>query len=194
MTGINPGLIGSVALLMFFAELPDKTSLAALYLGRKLPRYKVLIGAWAALVLQVVISVLIGATVYRLAGPAARIISVVVMAAAALVLIYRAIKDDEDDDSQSRKLRSANPIVITFVVIFLAELGDITEFLTAGLTASSKAPLSIGIGASIGMMAASGTSIAASRLSEKIPDRVANGAGGAILLVLAALVLAGFHV
>jgi putative Ca2+/H+ antiporter (TMEM165/GDT1 family) len=58
----------------------------------------------------------------------------------------------------------------TFGVIFLAELGDKTQLAAISLSASSRKPLSIFIGASLALMAVSAIGVAVGAgLSEVLP-------------------------
>jgi putative Ca2+/H+ antiporter (TMEM165/GDT1 family) len=62
--------------------------------------------------------------------------------------IREARKAEEEESLVEREAKSGLRVVTTaFVVIFLAEWGDLTQILTANLAAHYHSPLSVGIGA-----------------------------------------------
>ncbi|NNN13134.1 MAG: TMEM165/GDT1 family protein [Acidimicrobiaceae bacterium] len=179
---------------IFLAELPDKTSIAALYLARKLPRKQVLLGAWAALILQAIISVLVGTTLYLLLHNLARYIAVSVMMITAIFMLVKVFRPEGDSDSKRKPSKILNPFLISFLAIFLAEIGDITEFATAGFAASTHRPLSVVIGSSLGLVAASGISVSSSLFLEKIPEKVFWLVGSLLMATFATLTAFGFAI
>ena len=68
--------------------------------------------------------------------------------------IREARKADEEEALVEREAKSGRRVVTTaFVVIFLAEWGDLTQILTANLAAHYHSPLSVGIGAVLALWA-----------------------------------------
>jgi putative Ca2+/H+ antiporter (TMEM165/GDT1 family) len=64
------------------------------------------------------------------------------------------------------------PVITAFAVIFVAEWGDLTQILTAGLTAQYHSPLSVGVGALLALWAAAAIAVTGGRhLSRLISDR-----------------------
>ncbi len=185
-------VIASVALAIFLAELPDKTSIAALYLARKLPRRQVLLGAWAALILQAIISVLIGTTLYLLLHNLAKYFAAGVMLITAIFMLLKAFRPEGVSESKKGPSKILNPFLISFLAIFLAEIGDVTEFATAGFAASTHRPLSVVIGASLGLVAASGISVSSSLFLEKIPEKIFWLVSGLLMATFAVLTAFGF--
>jgi putative Ca2+/H+ antiporter (TMEM165/GDT1 family) len=76
-------------------------------------------------------------------------------------------------------------IVSTFGVIFLAELGDKTQIAAISLSASSRRPLSILIGASLALTAVSAIGVAVGAgLSEVLPMPVIRKLAAAAFVVI----------
>ena len=62
--------------------------------------------------------------------------------------LREAAKERKDEELVEREVASHRRIAVTaFVVIFLAEWGDLTQILTANLAAHYHDPLSVGVGA-----------------------------------------------
>ena len=61
-----------------------------------------------------------------------------------------------EDDAAEEEASGHGVVVTAFVVIFIAEWGDLTQILTANLAAHYNAPLSVGIGATLALWAVAG--------------------------------------
>jgi Ca2+/H+ antiporter, TMEM165/GDT1 family len=75
-----------------------------------------------------------------------------------------AVAEDGDDDHSDRGRDGARsgfwPVVGTaFAVVFLAEFGDLTQFLTISLSARFHDPVAVGIGATLGLWVAAGLAV-----------------------------------
>jgi putative Ca2+/H+ antiporter (TMEM165/GDT1 family) len=142
--------------IIFIAELPDKTALASLVLATKYKAHKVIIGAWLAMLAQTVIAVTAGGLLAFLPATPVRIVAGIGF----LVFSYFAFtrkeeeilaKEEEEVQKIAKKERSA--WLASFFVVFAAEWGDLSQLATAGLAAHTEAPLSVGIGATLGLWA-----------------------------------------
>ena len=150
-------VIGTVFGLIFVAELPDKTAVASLVLAAKYPARWVFSGVAAAFAVHVVIAVAAGALIGLLPHrPLEAIVGVLFLVGA--VLLWREGNEDEDEEGQDRGLIPDDAgfvriAVTSFTVIFVAEFGDLTQILCANLAARYHSPLSVGIGALLGLWA-----------------------------------------
>ena len=133
--------------LVLPAELPDKTALASLMLGSKYRPSYVFSGVAAAFAVHVLLALIAGSLLTLLPHRALSIIVAVLFGLGAVVLI-RGRKDadeaiKEDKETPPTFLRVA---VTSFLVIFIAEFGDLTQILIVNLAAKYHDPLAVGLG------------------------------------------------
>jgi len=170
------------------AELPDKTVLACLILSSRYRPGYVFAGAAAAFAAQVVLAVAAGGAISLLPH---RIVESLAAAAflAGAVLLWRHKEEKEDEEDAGRDgVRDGFwPVAATsFAVVFLAEFGDLTQFLTASLAARYHDPLGVGIGALLALWVAAGAAILVGwRLLQLIPVRWLTRVAAVIMLALA---------
>lgn len=141
--------------VIFIAELPDKTALAALVLSTRYRARDVIAGAWAAFLVQTIVGVAAGSVLTLLPAQPIRIASGLGFLVFA-VLAFRRKEEDEQDEAQavSARTKPNRPAwLISFLVIFAAEWGDLTQLATAALVARTGNPLGVGIGAVLALWA-----------------------------------------
>jgi Ca2+/H+ antiporter, TMEM165/GDT1 family len=170
------------------AELPDKTVLACLILSSRYRPGFVFAGAAAAFAAQVALCVAAGGAISLLPH---RIVESLAAAAflAGAVLLWRqkGEKHDEEDAGRDGVRDGFWPVAATsFAVVFLAEFGDLTQFMTVSLAARYHDPLAVGIGATLALWVAAGAAIVVGwRLLHLIPVRWLTTVAALIMLVLA---------
>ena len=172
------------------AELPDKTILACLILSSRYRPGFVFAGAASAFLVQVTIAVAAGGALSLLPH---RIIEACAAGAFLIgaVLLWRQKEDEEEDNENSGRdgVRSTFwPVFGTsFAVVFLAEFGDLTQFMTVSLAARFHDPIAVGAGATLALWTAAAiAALAGWRLLKLIPMRwLTRGAAG-IMVILAA--------
>ena len=151
-----PGLLiaGIVFGTVLVAELPDNSGLASLVLGTRYRAGGVIAGAFAAFAVHVVLAVTCGSLLSLLPHRIVQIAVAVVFLVGA-VLLLRA--DDDDDDDEIRLKADATGFwavaATSFVVILLAELGDLSDIVIANLAARYHDPVAVGIGSVLGLWA-----------------------------------------
>jgi putative Ca2+/H+ antiporter (TMEM165/GDT1 family) len=141
--------------IIFLGELPDKTMFASLVMSTRGRPFFVWLGAAAAFVVHVVIAVTIGAVLFHLLPHQVldAVVAGMFLVGAALAL-REAVKERDEEELVERELASHRRIAVTaFLVIFLAEWGDLTQILTANLAAHYHDPLSVGLGAVLALWA-----------------------------------------
>jgi len=147
---MDPQLVASAFAIVFVAELPDKTALASLMLATRLPPRQVVLGAWLAFLVQTIVAVLAGSVLQLFPVQPVRIaagLGFLVFAGLALRRDLEGELGEEQRDVQFGRGRRSPPWVASFLVVFAAEWGDLTQLATAGLVAQTAKPLEIGVGA-----------------------------------------------
>ena len=172
------------------AELPDKTILATLILSSRYRPGYVFSGA-AAFLVQVTIGVAAGGAISLLPHRPVAAAAAAVFAIGA-VLLWRHKQEgnpDADEEGGQDGVRAGFwPVFGTsFAVVFLAEFGDLTQFMTVSLAARFHDPIAVGAGATLALWTAAAiAALAGWRLLKLIPMRwLTRGAAG-IMVILAA--------
>jgi Ca2+/H+ antiporter, TMEM165/GDT1 family len=150
-------VIATVFGLIFVGELPDKTAVAGLVLGTRFPWRWVFAGIAAAFLTHVIIAVAAGSLLTLLPRRPVEVVVAVLFLIGA-VLIWREGRDDTQDEQApgAAVLETAGfwrVASLAYGVIFVAEWGDLTQILTANLAAKYHDPLSVGVGAVLGLWA-----------------------------------------
>jgi putative Ca2+/H+ antiporter (TMEM165/GDT1 family) len=147
--------------IIFIGELPDKTMFASLVMSTRGRPLQVWLGAAAAFTVHVAIAVTIGVALFHLLPHRALEIIVAVMFAVGGVLALReAIKARQEEELVEKEAGSHRQVAVTaFLVIFLAEWGDLTQILTANLAAHYHDPLSVAVGAVLALWAVAGLAV-----------------------------------
>ncbi len=163
--------------VVFVAELPDKTALAALVLASRNAALPVLLGSAAALAVQSAIAVAAGQLVSLLPSHVVHLVSGGVFVISAVVMWFRKPDEEKAREEEDRKgfWRTA---WLVFVVVFLAEWGDLTQIATAALAARYAAPLAVFVGATAALWSVSALAVvvgnrAGKLLSPRVTQRVA---------------------
>lgn len=148
--------------IIFVGELPDKTMFASLLMATRGRPAQVWLGAAAAFVVHVAIAVTAGAALFSLLPhPIVDALSAAAFLAGA-VLAWRASRSGEDETRW--QLPSARGAVMSaFLLIFVAEWGDLTQILTADLAARYGAPFSVGAGAVAALWAVAALAVVGGR-------------------------------
>jgi len=158
---VHIAIIAAVFPVIFVGELPDKTMFASLVLSTRGKPLAVWLGAAAAFLLHVVIATTIGVALFHLVPH--RVLEGVVafmFVVGALLALVEARKEKEEEALVEKEVLSGRRVVTTaFVVIFLAEWGDLTQILTANLAAHYHSPLSVGVGAIAALWAVAGLAV-----------------------------------
>jgi putative Ca2+/H+ antiporter (TMEM165/GDT1 family) len=188
---VDLAVIATVFGLIFLAELPDKTALAGLVLGTRYRPLPVFAGAAAAFAVHVTLAVALGSLLTLLPH---RILQAVVGALFLLgaVLLLRGRHEEEEDESlaiaEGKAPTFPRVAGTSFLVILVAEFGDLTQIVTANLAAKYHDPLSVGLGAVLGLWAVAALAIAGGRgLLKIVPITVITRVAAAIMAVLAAV-------
>ncbi len=156
---MNPTIALICFPVIFVGELPDKTMFASLLLAtRGRPRH-VWMGAAAAFLIHVVIAITVGVALFAVMPK--RAIDVVVAAMFAVGAAYAWKESVRGEEPRVVRPRARGSAILTaFIIIFLAEWGDLTQILTANLAARYHAPLSVAVGAVLALWAVAALAVA----------------------------------
>lgn len=175
--------------LVFPAELPDKTALASLMLGSRYRPIYVYVGVAAAFAVHVLLAIVVGSLLTLLPHRVLTVIVAVLFGLGAVLLVRGRHEADKvakaEQDTPPTFVRVATT---SFVVILLAEFGDLTQILILNLAARYHAPIAVGAGALLGLLAVAALAIAGGRgLLRFVPVRTITLIGAAAMAVLAVL-------
>ena len=132
--------------VIFVGELPDKTMFASLVMATRGRPFQVWAGAALAFSAHVAIAVTVGATLFTLLPQ--RAVDALVAAAFVAGSAYAWVASRSGGKEAIARRPSARSVVATaFMVVFVAEWGDLTQVLTVNLAARYGAPLSVAVGA-----------------------------------------------
>ena len=186
-------VVATVFVVIFPAELPDKTALASLVLGsRYRPRW-VFAGVAAAFAVHAALAVAAGSLVALLPHrPVEAVVAALFVVGAVLLLRGRhEASDDEHVELNGKEPGFWRVAWTSFGVILVAEFGDLTQIATATLAARFHDPLSVGIGAVLALWAVAALAIVGGRgLLKVIPLTWITRIAAVIMLVIAGLSLA----
>ncbi len=148
-------IVATVFPVIFFGELPDKTMFASLVMSTRGRPFAVWLGAAGAFVVHATIAVTVGVTLFHVLPRRVLDAIVAVMFLVGAFLAMREAQRARAEESLVREEAASGRRVVTsaFIVIFLAEWGDITQLLTANLAAHYHSPLSVGVGAILALWA-----------------------------------------
>jgi Ca2+/H+ antiporter, TMEM165/GDT1 family len=135
-------------LAVLLAEMGDKTQLVTLTLSTRFPPRQVLAGALGALAAITGLAVVLGDYLANLFPERLTLIGSGLFFLAAGVWAYLRKESDDDEVRAPKKGVAAQ----TFIMVFLAELGDKTQLAAIALTAAYGAPLPVFLGSMAGQL------------------------------------------
>ena len=182
--------------LIFVVELPDKTFIATLVLATRFRPLLVWIGVTAAFLVQTVVAVLLGGLLARLPRTPVEVFATIMFLIGGFLLLRGAADADKEEletvEEFSHKgaatAHGLKVIATSFMVLFLAEWGDLSQLLTASLVIKYDDPVSVGVGAFAALAAVSGLGAVFGRiLLTRMRLSTIRRVGGGVCLLLAAV-------
>ncbi|MFE1930074.1 TMEM165/GDT1 family protein [Streptomyces sp. NPDC059474] len=170
--------------VVFLAELPDKTALAGLMLGTRYRASYVFVGVAAAFALHVGLAIAAGSVLTLLPHRLLQaIVGVLFLGGAAMLLLK---KDDGEEEVRKPADQSFWKVSgAGFMLILVAEFGDLTQIMTANLAARYDDPMSVGVGAVLALWAVAGLGIVGGRtLMRYVPLRLITKVAALVMLAL----------
>jgi putative Ca2+/H+ antiporter (TMEM165/GDT1 family) len=189
---VDPVVIGLTFLAIFVVELPDKTFLATLVLATKYRPILVWIGVGLAFLVQTTVAVLLGHAVSFLPEEVVQAAAGLMFLVGAVILIREGRSHQEaaanDEEIETKPVHGWRAILASFLVLFAAEWGDLSQLLTISLVAKYEEPVAVFIGALAALLLVSGLAVVAGRqLQRFVKLHVLHYIGAGVCLVLAAI-------
>ena len=157
---------------IFVVELPDKTFIATLVMSTKMRPLFVWIGVGLAFLVQTAIAVGLGKAASFLPEQLIHTVAALMFLIGAVILFREARSADDDEAEQEEEYAArADPaahgfrvVATSFLVLFAAEWGDLSQLLTISLVAKYDDPVSVFLGAWGALLAVSGLAVIVGRL------------------------------
>ena len=128
-------LVGLSTILVTAAEIGDKTQLLALCLAARFRKpLPIFLAIFASTVANHALAGLLGASVASFIDPA--VLKWVLVASFLAMAAWMLVPDKIDDDDDQLKYGNFGVFGTTFILFFLAEMGDKTQLATVALGAS----------------------------------------------------------
>lgn len=190
------GLMAMVFGAIFIVELPDKTFIAALVLSTRYRPLAVWVGVGLAFLVQTLIAVAAGGLLSLLPKTPVHVVALLIFLAGAFLLFKSAPGADAAEQEQEEEFQARTTVARTgwgavatsFLVLFAAEWGDLSQLLTASMVAKYGHPVSVFIGAWAALLVVSGLAVIAGQtLLRHLKLSVVHYIGGSVCLLLAAL-------
>ena len=174
--------------VIFLAELPDKTALASLMLGTRYRGSYVFAGVAAAFAVHVALAVAAGSLLTLLPHRWLQaIVGALFLVGAGMLLFHKDDGEEEHEPGREPSAPSFRKVAGTsFLVVLVAEFGDLTQIMTANLAARYHDPLAVGLGAVLGLWAVGALAIVGGKtLLKHVPMVWISRIAAALMLVLA---------
>lgn len=200
LDAIDLAVVVTTFALIFPAELPDKTFVATLVLATRFRHLWVWIGVATAFFVQIVIAVAAGGLLALLPERLVLAVTFTLFVVGAVVMIRgglasRAQEAAEAADEEAAVAERAGStadasrrrvFVTSFVILFTAEWGDLSQLLTAGLAARTDSPVSVFLGSWTALLVVSGIAVLVGRwLQARVSIGRIRLISGALLSLLA---------
>jgi putative Ca2+/H+ antiporter (TMEM165/GDT1 family) len=183
---------------IFVVELPDKTFIATLVLSTRYRPALVWLGVGLAFLLQMLIAVTAGQLATLLPDTLVRGAAAAIFVLGAVLLFRSAPGAQADEAETEAEYRARTPpgrtgikaVGASFLVLFAAEWGDLSQLLTVSLVVKYADPWSVFAGAWTALLAVSGLAVLAGRLLLRhMRLSLLHYVGGSVCLLLAGVTL-----
>jgi Ca2+/H+ antiporter, TMEM165/GDT1 family len=156
---------------IFVVELPDKTFIATLVLATRYRPWAVWVGVGLAFLVQTLIACTVGQVVTFLPHRVVEVVAAVIFLAGGILLLREAPGADAEEAQTEEEYaaKATSPktglaaVGASFLVLFAAEWGDLSQLLTISLVGKYHDALSVFIGAWSALLVVSGLAVVAGR-------------------------------
>ncbi len=179
---------------IFVVELPDKTFIAALVLSTRYKPLAVWLGVGLAFGVQTLVAVTAGKLATLLPDTLIKTVAMAIFLLGAVILFRSAPGAEEEEKATEEEYAAASndpksfvgAAVTSFLVLFAAEWGDLSQLLTISLVTRYDDHVSVFLGAWLALLTVSGLAILAGRvLLRYLKLSLLHYIGAGVCLVLA---------
>ena len=197
---MDPVVVALTFGAIFVVELPDKTFIATLVLSTKFRALLVWIGVGLAFAVQTGVAVVLGKAVGLLPDDVVHVGTALMFLVGAVILFRTAASADEDEAESETEYAAKvstgsttaglKAVGTSFLVLFAAEWGDLSQLLTLSLVAKYDDPVSVFLGAWGALLTVSGLAVIVGRvLLNHVRLSVLHYVGAGVCVLMAALTL-----
>lgn len=181
---------------IFVVELPDKTFIATLVLATRYRPLAVWVGVGLAFMLQTLVAVTFGGVIAQLPSRPVTAVAAALFLVGGVVILRGAGRADEEEAETEQEFAckgattatGLRAVTTSFLILFVAEWGDLSQLLTAGLVVRGGHPVSVFVGAWAGLLLVSGVGAVAGRwLLGRVRLSTIRRVGGSVCLLLAVI-------
>lgn len=177
--------------IVALAEMGDKTQLLALLLAARFRKpVPILVAILLATLINHGLSAVLGQWVTTVIGP--EVLLWIVSIGFIAMAVWMLIPDELGDENASiNKWQKFGVFGATFILFFLAEIGDKTQIATVALAARFDSVFWVMLGTTLGMMLANAPAVfLGDKLANRLPISLIHKIGAAIFLVIGIATLA----
>ena len=180
--------------IVALAEMGDKTQLLALLLAARFRKpVPILVAILLATLINHGLSAVLGQWVTTVIGP--EVLLWIVSIGFIAMAVWMLIPDELGDENASiNKWQKFGVFGATFILFFLAEIGDKTQIATVALAARFDSVFWVMLGTTLGMMLANAPAVfLGDKLANKLPISLIHKMGAAIFLVIGVATLVQYY-
>lgn len=180
--------------IVALAEMGDKTQLLALLLAARFRKpLPILLAILAATLINHGLSAALGQWITTILSP--EILRWILALGFIGMAIWMLIPDQLNDENESiNKWQKYGVFGATFILFFLAEIGDKTQIATVALAARFDSIFWVMIGTTLGMMIANAPAVfIGNKMAEKLPVSLIHKIGALIFLIIGVSTLLQYY-
>lgn len=180
--------------IVALAEMGDKTQLLALLLAARFRKpLPILLAILVATLINHGLSAALGQWITTILSP--EILRWILALGFIGMAIWMLIPDQLDDENESiNKWQKYGVFGATFILFFLAEIGDKTQIATVALAARFDSIFWVMIGTTLGMMIANAPAVfIGNKMAEKLPVSLIHKIGALIFLIIGVSTLLQYY-
>jgi Ca2+/H+ antiporter, TMEM165/GDT1 family len=189
------GIGFTVFTVIFLLELPDKTALATLLLATRHRPLPIFLGSAAAFAIQSVVAVAAGSLLTLLPREPIRIGAGALFLVMAAFIVWRNFKTERADETREverEEQKHRRPFATAFLLVFVAEWGDLTQLATAALQARYREALTVFVAATTALWAVAAIAvILGNRLGAWIPQRPLQFTAAGVMVLAGIALISG---